>query len=199
MKKKIASEDGYTIYQIEKDGLLDAIKFVCITNYKKHHSLIENIQLDMEVVEISASEYSIFDYSYFYVVMSEKKQLIGTLRVHKIDKNSIDLPDCIDLNSVNTVYHIGRFAIDSNDSFKLGNDLFRKMILLAFSHICQHENNIMIAECDMKLYKVLLKMGINIVKISSPFICLGSETVLVYARYENIIEYYLKYNSLQQL
>lgn len=199
MKKKIASEDGYIIYQIEKDGILDAIKFVCATNYKKHHSPVDKEQFDMEVTEISASEESIFDYSYFYVVMSKTGQLIGTLRVHEVDKNSIDLPNFIDLKSIKTIYHIGRFAIDCNDGRKLGNDLFKKMILLAFSHICQYKNNIMIAECDMKLYKVLLRMGIDIVKIGPPFTCLGSETILVYARYENIIEYYLKYNSLQQL
>ena len=199
MRKRIISLDECSIYQIDETDILSAVEFVVRTNYKKHNPSAKFQKIDSEIYEIYASERKIFDHSYFYMVTTSTGQIVGALRVMIGNKYNLDLPDSVNLDSINDVCHIGRFAIDLVGNNKLGNTLFKKMILLAFSHVCANKDNVLVAECDMKLHRVLVKMGIGIIPVGVPFFCLGSETISVYAPYENVIEYCLKYNLLQQL
>ena len=199
MRKEIICQDGYIIYQIDEKDILCGVEFVVKTNYKKHKSSIGYQEIESDIIEIYESEKKIFDRSCFYMATTIAGEIIGTLRIMIGDKYDLALPDGVNLNTINKVCHIGRFAIDQVGDNKLGNKLFKKMILLAFSHVCKNKDNVLVAECDMKLYRVLVKMLIGIIPIGAPFFCLGSETIFVYAPYKNVIEYYLKYNLLQQL
>lgn len=199
MNKMVTCQKGYTISQIEKSDIFKAVEFVVRTNYKKHCCSVDYEQIDSEIADIVKAEMSIFENSCFYVATTVDGRIIGTLRVQVMDKSLIDFPFGINLENINYIYHIGRLAIDQIDGHKLGSGLFKRMVLLAFSHVCQNENNILIAECDVKLHRVLLRMGIDIITLGPPFFCLGSETILIYAPYKNIIEYYSKNNLLQQL
>ncbi|MDC1809044.1 hypothetical protein POZ03_01050 [Bacteroides uniformis] len=198
MKKKIVCQNGYIIYQIDENDIYGAVEFVVKTNYKKHKAKVDATQMKLEIAEILESERKIFKHSCFYMATTMNGQIIGTLRVLISNSSDMDLPDNVEHDSIHKVCHIGRFAIDQYNGDKLGNELFKQLVLLAFSHVCQHQNNILIAECDIKLHRVLRLMGIDIIKIGLPFFCLGSETISVYAPYKNIIQYYSKYNLLQQ-
>lgn len=199
MDKMVMCQKGYTISKIEKSDVFKAVEFVVKTNYKKHSYSVDYKQVHSEISDIVKTEMEIFENSCFYVATSTDGQIIGTLRVQVMKKSFIGFPLDFNLENVNNIYHIGRFAIDQINDQKLGSELFKRMILLAFSHVCQNKNNILVAECDMKLHRVLLRMGIDIIVLGPPFFCLGSETILIYAPYKNIIEYYSKYNLLQQL
>lgn len=194
MKKEITRHSNYIIYQIDENEIPKAVDFVVKTNYNKHCIMIDNKKLELEIAEIIKTERKIFKCSCFYMVTTIDGQIIGTMRVSIVDIHDARLPDSIDHSSINKIYHIGRFAINQNSYAKLGCELFKRMILLAFSHICQNRNNILIAECDMKLHRVLVQMGIDIIKVGTPFFCLGSQTISVYAPYSSIIAYYSKYN-----
>lgn len=196
MKKEIICLDKYIIYQIDENDISKAVEFAVKTNYKKHRFMIDNKQLDLEIAEIIKTEKEIFERSFFYMATTIEGEIIGTLRVFSVDDFDIYLPDSIDRCSINNIYHIGRFAINQSGDEKLGSKLFKQMILLAFSHVCQNENNILIAECDIRLHHILVRMEIDIIKIGSPFFCLGSQTISVYAPYSSINKYYSKYNLL---
>lgn len=199
MKKEIICLDKYIIYQIDENEISKAVEFAVKTNYTKHHFVINNKQLELEIAEIIKTEKEIFERSFFYMATTIEGQIIGTLRVFDVNDFDTYLPDSIDHCSINKVFHIGRFAINQNSDSKFGNELFKRMILLAFSHVCQNENNILIAECDIRLHRVLVRMKIDIIKIGTPFFCLGSETISVYAPYNSINKYYSKYNLSYQL
>lgn len=194
MKKEITRQNDYIIYQIDENEIPRAVEFVVKTNYNKHYIMIDDKQLELEIAEMVKTERNIFKCSCFYMVTTIDGQIVGTMRVSTVDIHDVCLPDSIDHSSINKIYHIGRFAIKQNSYEKLGCGLFKRMILLAFSHICQNRNNILIAECDMKLHRVLVRMGIDIIKLGTPFFCLGSQTISVYAPYSSIIKYYSKYN-----
>ncbi len=198
MKKKIVCQNGYVIYQIDENDIHRAVEFVVKTNYKKHKAKADATQMKLEIAKILESEREIFKHSCFYMATTMDGQIIGTLRVLISNSSDIVLPDNVKHNSIHKVCHVGRFAIDKNNGDNLGNELFRHLVLLAFSHVCKHVDNILIAECDIKLHRVLQLMGIDIVKIGPSFLCLGSETIPVYAPYTSIIQYYSKYNLLQQ-
>lgn len=194
MKKEITRQSDYIIYQIDENEIPKAVEFVVKTNYNKHHIMTDVKQLELEIAEIVKTERKIFECSCFYMATTLDDQIVGALRVSAVDIHDVRLPDSIDRYSINKIYQIGRFAINQNSCEKLGCGLFKRMILLAFSHICQNRNNILIAECDMKLHSVLVRMGIDLIKIGTPFFCLGSKTISVYAPYSSIIKYYSKYN-----
>lgn len=199
MRKNIICQDGYIISQIDEKDILKAVEFVVETNYKKHRFEFDSAQLHSEIDTILESEKKIFRDSFFYMATTIEGKIIGTLRVLVVDNLDVNLPEDIDCCCVNNICHVGRFAINQNNTGKLGNELFKRMILLAFSHVCQNRNNILVAECDAKLHRVLVQMGIDLKRVGEPFFCLGSETVFVYASYNSIIKYCQKYNLLQQL
>lgn len=199
MNRKITCQNDYIIYQIDEKDIPKAAEFVVRTNYKKHRFMVDNKQLESEITEIVRFEKRIFEHSCFYMATTIDGKIVGTIRVQMIKGSSIELPYDIDLDSINKVCHIGRFAIDQTGYDRLGYELFKRMVLIAFSHVCQNSNNILIAECDTKLYHVLVRMGIDIIKVGNPYLCLGSETISVYAPYKSVIEYYSKYDLLQQL
>lgn len=198
MKKEIGYIHEYRICQIDKDDISEVVKFVVKTNYKKHHFMADSEFINSEIAQICDFEEKIFNRSVFYAIIDKNQQIVGALRVSKENKYELKLPDTIDLSSVNKVYHIGRFAIDQTNN-NLNIELFKRLINIAFSLVCQDKNNILIADCDTKLCRILRKMGIGLIPVGAPFFCVGSETVSVYLPYDNVIKYYLEYNLLQQL
>lgn len=198
MKEEIGYINEYRICQIDKDDIPEVVKFVIETNYKKHHFMVDSKFMNAEIAQICDFEEKIFDRSVFYTVIDKQQQIVGALRISNENKYELKSPNAIDLISANKVYHIGRFAIDQANN-SLGAEIFKKMIVIAFSFVYQDKNNILIADCDTKLYRVLRRMGVNLISIGAPFFSIGSETVSVYLPYENMIKFYLEYNSSRQL
>lgn len=190
--------DGYYISVIGANELYQAIEFVIKTNYKMHNYAVDNQEFESAVRVIYESEKKIFEKSIFYIVRDSENKIVGSLRVLIGKQSEFDFMDGFGINVVGNICHIGRFAIDQYGKNKMGGRLFKHLILIAFSHVCQCADNVLVAECDLKLVHVLKKMNIGIVEIGVPFMCLGSETIQVYAPYQNIAEYYIK-NELSQL
>lgn len=198
MEREFIYQNEYIIYKIGYNELYSAIQFVVETNYKIHNSHIDNKRLNQEINGIYESEKILLENSFFYVATDLEDNIIGTLRVF-IGKNDTPyLCKFVNIDVKGNMCHIGRFAIDEHGRNKMGSILFKHFILIAFSHVCQSSDNVLVAECDVKLLKILKKMKIGIARLSEPFLCMGSETICVYAPYENIIEYYSNSKLLQQ-
>lgn len=199
MGRKVMYIGEYSISVIGANELHQAIEFVIKTNYKIHNFVANEEDLESDVRTIYESERKIFEKSFFYNITDSENRIVGTLRVLIGKQHELDFMNNVGINVAGDICHIGRLAIDQHGDNKMGAKLFKHLILIAFSHVCQCVDNVLVAECDMKLAHVLQKMNIGIVEIGVPFMCLGSETVQVYAPYQNIIEYYTKNKLLQQI
>lgn len=191
--------DEYCISVIGVNELYQAVEFVIRTNYKIHNFVTNDENFKSDIKTVYESEKKIFEKSIFYIVTDSENKMVGTLRVLIGRQEELDIINNIGINVIGDICHIGRFAIDQYGENKMGAKLFKHLILIAFSHVCQCPDNVLVAECDMKLAHVLQNMNIGIVEIGVPFMCLGSETVQVYAPYQNIIEYYTKNKLLQRI
>ena len=198
MSNIITINKEYIIREIDKKELLPAIEFVVRMNYTHHQCPINEGQLKETIEDIYLQESKIFDHSYFYKVVNHNNQTIGTLRIADWDKSAA-LPWTINLQTkdINKIYHIGRFAVSqSKENNPLGGkNIFKQLVLIAFSYVCENSRNILIAECDVKLFRTLRKLGIELVQIGNTEFCLGSETVCVYATFETIHKFYNRYKN----
>ena len=191
--------DEYSISVIAANELYEAVEFVIMTNYKIHNFVANKEEFESDIRSIYESEKKIFEKSFFYIVTDSENRIVGSLRVLIGKQQELDFMYNVGIDVAGDICHIGRFAIDQHGENKMGGKLFKHLILIAFSHVCQCVDNVLVAECDIKLAHILQKMNIGIVEIGVPFMCLGSETVQVYASYQNIVEYYTKNKLLQQI
>lgn len=198
MERIFIHKSEYNIYRISYDDLYSAIEFVVETNYKMHKSDIKSQEVKQEINSIYESEKLLLEHSYFYMATDSEDKIIGTLRVLVSKKEFSYMYKYINIDVLGNICHIGRFAIDEHGKNKMGSKLFKHFISIAFSHVCQSCDNVLVAECDVKLLKVLERMKIGIIRLNEPFLCMGSETICVYAPYENIIAYYSNSKLLQQ-
>lgn len=60
----------------------------------------------------------------------------------------------------------------------------------AIAPICKNKNSIAFAECDSKLLRIMLAMGIKATVIGESVNYLGSETIPVCMTYEGLIDFY---------
>ena len=167
-------------------------------NYTHHQCSIDDEQLKSTIEEISQKELKIFNRSHFYKAVDENNQTIGTLRIADWDKSdALKWISGLQIENINKVYHIGRFAVSQNKGNNPlgGKNIFKQLVLVAFSYICENPQNILIAECDMKLFRTLRKLGIDLNPVGNVEFCLGSDTIYVYATYETIRKFYDKYKN----
>ena len=69
-------------------------------------------------------------------------------------------------------------------------------MVCAISPICKHKGNIAFAECDSKLLRILLLLGIKPTIVGESINYLGSETIPISLPYEGLIEFYEKNKHL---
>ena len=74
--------------------------------------------------------------------------------------------------------------------------LLKTLMMNAIEPICQNENSLALAECDIKLFRVLKLFGINGIKLEKPVCYLGSETIPVAFTYESLIRFYTEHKYL---
>lgn len=130
-----------------------------------------------------------------FALQDSKDNLIGTIRVVKWNYSDI-LPlekifsihpfQVLEKNFEGEIWHIGRFAIRKNE----GLLPFKKLMTLAIGSVCGKEENIVFAECDTKLIKILYLMGIEPTIIGKSKYYLGSETIPILLTYNNLIKFY---------
>ncbi|MDE1193021.1 MAG: hypothetical protein PW786_12885 [Arachidicoccus sp.] len=131
---------------------------------------------------------SVFENSVFYVA-KDNSEIVGSVKVTLWDRKTI-LPleklfglnanNVFQNNSLNNIWHVGRFAISKSN----GMLLLKKLLVMAISTICSETNSLMIAECDKKFVKVLNLLGIKTEVLAPSVFYLGSETLPIFSIYE---------------
>lgn len=86
-----------------------------------------------------------------------------------------------------SIWHIGRFVIKRG----VGNiNLFKKLMVCAIAPICNDKTSIAFAECDSKLLRVILSLGIVAIPVDKAITYLGSETFPIMMNYNGLIDFY---------
>ena len=206
MKNQVLSLYEYCIQKLDaKDmDLYELSRFIITENYKHHGIVHEKQRLTAEIKELYLEEYLYSGYSEFYVARNTINQMIGTIRIMKWDtKYKLPIQKIFGINPLNvikstgTIWHIGRFAV-SNSKRVASLSLFKQLLIHALTPIYQNNTDIIIAECDSKLIRVLSALGIQFNLLGSSLHYLGSATIPVYLTQSGIINFFNKYKNLTE-
>ena len=177
-------------YILDSDKLFDLAQFVVQENYNHH---IVNHQQRQKEIEMVYQEDLKLNNSKIFVSQEDNCSIFGSIRV--INWNHIDiLPieklfkiNIFDLiqNKTTNVYHIGRFAIKKGID-KTGFIVFKTLMVCAINEVCRSENSLALAECDVKLLRILKLMGIEAITLADSINYLGSETIPVMLSYNSL-------------
>lgn len=188
--------------KLEINQILDLAKFVVTENFKHHSNNTFPEDYKKDVNSIYNEEINYYKDSEIYVTKDYSGSIIGAIRVLKwnyIDvlplQNIFGINPLLMTNSttINSIYHIGRFAIKKN---VCNINLFKQLMVCAIAPICEHKENIAFAECDSKLLRVLSSLGIKATVIGKSINYLGSETIPISMTYNDLIEFYQKNKEL---
>ncbi len=206
MDKLIASFEKYSIYLLSQNGLLALSKFVINENYERHK--INNKRSNdyyAEIMNIYNEEYQMFSKSIIFVAKNNRNEIIGSIRLFKWN-GEYDLPiiKMFGINNLNEIspensnehiWHIGRFAIDSNIG-KSAVILLIRLMMYAVLPIYKNKKGIMFAECDKKLFRTVNLMGIKATALSDGMEYLGSTTFPMYTIRDGLEEFISKNKEL---
>jgi|SRR5690606_33627243 len=190
--------------KVNQNEFFNMSKFVVTENFKHHtdEELPNSYNSDITSVYNEEMDYS--RNSHFYAVKNEIGEIIGTIRALKWDYiNPLPIQKmfginpllCLSGNSVNEIWHIGRFAIKKGAR---DISLLKKLMVSAIAPICKHEDNIAFAECDAKLLRIMTLMGIKTKIVGKSIDYLGSETIPVSIAYNGLINFYNENKYLMQ-
>lgn len=199
------STDTIEIRKISADRLFDAVEFVVEQNFTRHLQTGFTADYFDLVRTIYEEEIIHYHQSYFFVAENHFKTIIGCVRTLKWNKiNQLPIEKIFGLSVVerchissdSTVWHIGRFATRQGAG---SIELFKQLIMIAISPICEASDSRVFAECDTKLLRTLSKMGIVSEIIGEPLVYLGSETVPVCIDVNSLMTFYVKHASQNRL
>lgn len=190
------------IERLQLDQLFDLARFVVKENFKHHTNPANPVDLENEINCIFKEELNYFENAQVFVSRGFDKSITGTIRVLRWNfLDTLPVQKIFNIKPVvfsggnhqKPVWHIGRFAIKKGIR---DINLFKQLMVCAIAPICNNENAIAYAECDSKLLRVLLAMGINARRIGNPVYYLGSETIPVCMAHDDLIDFYNKNKSL---
>jgi len=191
MGKLLQSFEHFGLWKIERQDLAEFTKFVLRVNYEHH--LQTQVPLDEIEMRIKEDERHFSD-THFYVLKTVCGQIFGTINAclwngkdelafeREYNLNLKTLINTLGLNPPQ-IWHIGRFAIDrkfvnQNETLGTFQKIYFKLLMTSvLVHVCTHSDNLMIAECDRKLQKILVKLGIVSQELSNGHMIMGSETL----------------------
>lgn len=201
MDKFITSYDKYSIWQLSENGLMELSEFVVLENYKHHTAGQLSDNSNSEIASVYNEEMRYFNRSRVFVAKNEENKIIGAIRLMNWDGDDVlliqSLFDIRNLNDISpedakaAIWHIGRFAV-STDIGRYGLVLFKLLLLYAMYPICEQEKGIVFAECDSKLLRTMLLMGIQAKTLGESIEYLGSETIPVYATRSGLMNFFNK-------
>ena len=193
---------GFFYNYLEKlkvDQLYQLAEFVVKENFNHHlNEKVYPIDYLNEVNSVFEEESLYFKNAKIFILKDSNNSLLASIRVLRWDRKQ-ELPiqkifgiDPLSLKSLDneeTIWHIGRFAIKKG----MGDiNLFKRMMVCALAPICNDKKSIVYAECDSKLLRVMLSLGIKAIPIGKPIIYLGSETFPIKISYSGIIDFYVR-------
>ncbi|MDR6514773.1 hypothetical protein [Chryseobacterium camelliae] len=159
-------------------------KFVVEENYH-HHNQAEESEIIAEEIEMMYEEEKKLSNSKVYLACDKDLSINGSIRVTRWNyKDILPIQKFLNINGLRTrlqgsqIWHIGRFAIKQNTDIT-GFLIFKTLITFAINQVCKIHNSVVLAECDVKLLRVLQLMGFDVVKLSDSIHYLGSETIPV--------------------
>lgn len=204
MKQFIEHYGNYRIFKVDSDYLYKVAEFVVKANYSHHTGNIFPSKLKEEIDAVYQEELMYISSSQVFLVENDKGKMIGCIRVMKWNMvNELPIQKIFNINplerihdfkSISSIWHIGRFAVDSCTDVS-SVSLFKQLMVYAISPICQEEHSYMIAECDSKLLRVMGLLGIDTVRLGDGIHYLGSETIPVYSTKEGLLNFYNKYKT----
>ncbi|MCM1139621.1 MAG: hypothetical protein NC453_13710 [Muribaculum sp.] len=206
MEKAVISCKDYTIFRVGIDQLRDVASFVVTENYNHHSSGTLPDSAMQEIEDIYNEELSYSKDSFYFIGRDKKGKMIGSIRVFKWDKQTpIPMQKIFHISPLGKVsdtpntslWHIGRFAIDSSVGFSTIT-LFKQLMTLAVDPILREEDSCMIAETDSHLLRVMNALGIETTQIGNPLIYLASETIPVYSSKRGLCYFYTRHYPLLQ-
>jgi hypothetical protein len=191
MKIALNHFETFDLCKVKECDLADFTKFV-LRIYYEHH-----LQVPPPIDEVEAcikEDKHLFKHSHFYALKTKEGEIFGTVNAClwngedelAIEREyNLDIKQLLKMRGLNPpqVWHIGRFAIDrqfinQNEKLKRFHVFYFKLLLTcAFSHVCIHPDNLAIAECDKKLQKTLVGLGVFSEELSKGHFVLGSEAL----------------------
>ena len=208
MDKLIATHDNFSIWQLSENGLFDLAMFVVKENYK-HHQNFNCSELTAtqkeELEDVLKEEQSYYKSSKIFVAKNDRNKIIGAIRLMQWNKtdelpitklfgiNPLSNDNC---NSSSNIWHIGRFAVESEGSNATRINLFRILMMYAVAPICKYHDGLMYAECDSKLFKAITGLGLEAKALDDGIEYLGSKTIPICIERNGMLEFMSRHCSL---
>lgn len=199
MKEFLMRFDNYIIKELSSDKLYEMIEFVVTQNYLHHIGNVKKDDIKEEINFLYQDELKLRDYSTYFVAETSSGEIIGAIRLLKW--NSMAPFPLVKLfgpeifyQTLNAylgkfVWHVGRFAV-KNGANTLDYKLFKILMTCVIKLICESSDGIMFAESDSKLFRTMVKMGIQAKQIGPPIKYLGSETIPICVTKDGLIDFY---------
>jgi len=210
MKKPLQVFETFDLWQPEQSDLAEFTKFV-LRIYYEHH-----LHTPAPIDEVNAcikEDLALFPNGHFYTLKTKEGEIFGTIGVSLWDGKAklaieqeydLDITHEIKTRGLNPpqVWNIRRFATD-RQMIKQRSELrpfhalyFKLLLTCVFHHICAYPNNAMVAECDCKLQRTLISLGISSEELSKPHFVLGSQAVPIFNTGAGLQEFYDNHKHL---
>ena len=210
MDGQVFKSSNYSIYKFNAEAvnLYELSTFAVVENYKHHQGANTKENFEEEIQALYREDVLYSEHSMYYVAFDTSCKMTGTIRIMKWDKQSIlpiqeifrinPLRDIECLSPDNTIWHIGRFVVSSSKQIP-GITLFKQMLVYALTPLYKNSKDIIIAECDCRLVRVLSALGIETNTLGKSYHYLGSDTVPVYLTHHGIVNFYEKHKEIVHL
>lgn len=184
----------FTVWQVAEPNLPGFSRFVAGVNCKRSQQ--PGVSCGAMANEMSDEDIMYCKNSFFYAVKTRKNKIAGTVRVCRWEAGmvfpaerlwGIEIPGLAERMPFISpqIWHLGRLAVDGGEVAvdphlaAMRVTLFKTLLVAAFRHICTHEHNLMVAECDTRLSDKIKLLGIRLKVLGSPLNYMGSEVVPV--------------------
>ena len=207
MEKALLKLNDYQIRELDSGtiSLRELARFIVIENYKHHQTGLGSDDFEKEITALYCEEEIYAAHSRYYMVYGDDNQIIAAIRLLLWDFN-LELPMqkifginpktlLESSNGQGVIWHIGRFVVSSSKNLS-SLSLFKQLTIYALRPIYENESDIIIAECDKKLVRVLSALGMQFDILGESRYYLGSETIPVSLKKGGIVDFYEKYRGL---
>lgn len=194
-------DECFTLSKVEVEDLYKSVEFSILTNYHNYNQTINSFDLEHVLAINYNKELAFFENAFYYAILVDS-DILGTIRTVKWNHaTTLTMEEVYGIsveeelkvyNSNNTIWHIGRFAIDNKACHNLSSKLLKMLLMYAIEPICQNQDSIALAECDTRLLKIINKLGIRTKTLADPVVYLGSETVPILSERTDLLHFYFK-------
>ena len=206
--KIITSYNNCYLHQIGSENLQDFSQFV-FQQYAYHYT--KKYQWSPSAKEAEEMEQEDLQYlnnAVYFGFKNSNQELLGTIKATLKDESitfpfeqdfGISLESIIHQKqvSVDEIWHLGRFAIDSKKIRAQGlpikaKELLKILLIYAFKVITRKPNGLMIAESDVLIYKLFHELGVNMQIVGNVKDFIGSPTYPVIVTGKDIEDWLAK-------